>query len=234
MKIKFLPVLIAIAAAAGITSMREASAQESRGARFNYAPNIWKAEEPRMPRGYQSQPQHAVRSGAVPKGNDFLGLDNIPTHRAQPTVAPIVTATNVQAVPTIPRTTAQFVPKQAFNPSFGNPMSATPAQPLVPQVAHNPAPLAVPARAAQPQVARAIPVGKPVSTGRRHHTSTGVAGRLASRPKPSGAAAVPQALSYDRGYVPGGSIAAANSGAGHNSSSNVAGRVLNAPKRLKY
>lgn len=234
MKIKFLPVLIAIAAAAGITSMQEASAQESRGARFNYAPNIWKAEEPRMPRGYQAPPQHAVRSGAVPKGNDFLGLDNIPTHRAQPTVAPIVTASNVNAVPTIPRTTAQFVPKQAFNPSFGNPLSATPAQPLVPQVARNPAPMPVPARAAQPQVARAIPVGKPVSTGRRHHTSTGVSGRLASRPKPSGAAATPQALSYDRGYVPGGSIAAANSGAGRNSNATLNGRVLNAPKHLKY
>lgn len=215
--------------------MQEASAQEnSRGARFNYAPNIWKAEEPIMPRSMRMQPQHAVRNGAVPKGNDFLGLDNIPTHRAQPTVAPIVTASNVQAVPTIPRTTAQYVPKQAFNPSFGNPLSATPAQPLVPQVAHTPAPLPVPARAAQPQVAKAIPVGRPVSAGRRHHTASNVSGRIASRPKPSGAAAAPQALSYDRGYVPGGSIAAANSGAGRNSNATLNGRVLNAPKHLKY
>lgn len=229
MKIKFLPVVIAIAAVAGITSMQEANAQESRGARFNFAPNVWKAEEPRMPRGYNAMPQHAVRNGAVPKGNDFLGLDNIPASRpTPPQVAPIA-RTNVAAVPYIPRTQASVQPSP-FNPAFGNPLSATPARPLTPQVAQTPAPLTPPARAAQPVLAKAAPAGRPASIGRRHHTTTGVSGRLASRPKPSGAAATPQALSYDRGYVPGGSIAAANSGAG-NASGTVSGRVLNQHKR---
>ncbi len=226
---------LSIAFIAGASCIQEASAQESRGARFNFAPNTWKTEQPHTPNGYNQGPAHAVRSGAVPNANTLLGFDPNTLQPAPPPppprVAPIAQP-SVQARPSSSRVAGTYNPKPSFSPSFGAPapMNTTPVQPF--PVAHAPTmtpPVqpVPPVRPSQPLVAKAPGSVGRASTGHRRWSSTGVAGRLATRPKPSGAAAAPpQALSYDKGYVPGGSIAAGSASGVGRSDTAVSGRLL--------
>lgn len=175
-----------------VTSMQSASAQEAntRGARFNFAPNIYRTEASRVPKGYNAEPVHNVRAGSVPSSN-LLGLD--PSILAKPAPLPPVVA----AHPAMPMVSAQaFVPKANanFNPMFGKPM-----------VAQLPAPV--------PQQAVALPIQmKPVAaasapTAKRHVATTALSGRLL-KPKyrqVRPASAAPGVASYGNnfGYTPG-------------------------------
>jgi hypothetical protein len=181
--------------------VQSASAQETRGARFNYAPNIWKSESARVPKGYgeHADVPHNVRSGSVP-GTNMLGLD--PGLLEKPAPPPQV-AVRPATTSVTPR---MFVPKTnaAFNPAFGRPQGLV-AQSL-------PAAMPVPAPVvARPQSAPIRPATAPAHVARHRPIarSTGVSGRL-MRPRIQNApitpaAATPAVASYNKnfGYVPG-------------------------------
>ncbi|HEY9790847.1 MAG TPA: hypothetical protein V6D22_10640 [Candidatus Obscuribacterales bacterium] len=116
MKLSF---YISLLALVGISTMQAASAQDAHNARFNYAPNVWKAEHANLPKGYGDyvEPQHNVRAGAVPQGNVLTsGLDPMMLSKPAPK-SPVVTTA---ATPRImaPQTNANF------NPAFGRPVMA--------------------------------------------------------------------------------------------------------------
>lgn len=125
-------ILVSLVTLASIASMQAASAQEGgRGARFNFAPNVWKSESVRMPKGYGApEPVHNVRAGAVPSSN-VLGLD--PSMLAKPAPPPPVVAARPVMTAVTP---AMFIPKTnaTFNPMFGSPKVAH-LPPSVPQQA---------------------------------------------------------------------------------------------------
>jgi hypothetical protein len=199
-------ILVSLVAFASIAStMQSACAQEgapTRGARFNFAPNVYKTESARLPRGYDApDPVHNVRHGAVPKGN-MLGLD--PALLTRPAPPPPVQTTMI-AMPTVsaqalaPKTSAQF------NPMFGKPM-----------VAQLPAPVAQQAVAmpitTQPLVAKSAPAAK-------RSVNTAVAGRLLTPVRRRPAVIRPQTgtpaiASYGNGvgYSPGTYLPTASSG----------------------
>jgi hypothetical protein len=208
MKFSILASLMTIATIA--TSMQSASAQESRGARFNFAPNVWKSEGVRMPKGYGNpDPVHAVRAGAVPSGN-LLGVD--PSMLSKPAPPPVVAAAPVMTSVT----PAMFVPKTNanFNPMFGKP-----------QVAQLPAPVPQQAVAmpmtTKPLVARSAPAGK-------RHVNTAVGGRLLTptRRYVAPTSATPAVASYPTnfGYSPGPLLP--SSGNGVSASTKLSGVIL--------
>jgi hypothetical protein len=116
-----------------------ASAQEghpARGARFDYAPNVWKGEEPNKQKEYSNwspaipAPNAAtVRAGSVPR--NMLGLPADIPIRIAPRVAPMA-----QTALTPSASFASAVPVQiptsipAFKPAFGKGLSAHPKAPL--------------------------------------------------------------------------------------------------------
>lgn len=210
--------LIALTACAATLPV---SAQEGgRGARFNFAPNVYKVESSRVPTDYNSQPVHSVRDGAVPKGN-LLGLDPqilakpAPQPAAQPVVAARPAATTV--------TPQWSVPKTSFNPAFGKPGDLT-HQPLA----------SLPAPVPQQAVAGPLIPVKPAATTHapvaRHHVNTAVNGRLMRQPHtaaPAAALASPAVASYGKnfGYVPGPFLPNEATG-GMSAQAEVRGRVI--------
>jgi hypothetical protein len=218
MKLSTLLSLAIVALAA--TSMQSASAQETRGARFNYAPNIWKAEKASVPKGFGEHADipHNVQSGAVPSHN-MLGLD--PSFLEKPP-APVP---QVAARPaTTSLTPRLFVPKTnaSFNPAFGRPQGVV-AQSLP---AAMPAPVPM---VAKPQVAMTKPATAPAQVAKVHHPSyvhTGVSGRLRTPHLPSvvPASATPSIASYGPGvgFLPGAYLP----GNGKSASTGLSGRLL--------
>jgi hypothetical protein len=203
MRINIIVSLVAFAAIA--STMQSASAQEgqsTRGARFNFAPNVYKTESARLPRGYDApDPVHNVRHGAVPKGN-MLGID--PTLLSKPAPPPPVQTTMI-AMPSVagqalvPKTNANF------NPMFGKPMVAQLPAPVPQQAVAMPImtqPLAAKSApsAKRPVVARANVNGKLLTPVRRRSVTP--------------AAATPQIASYGNGvgYSPGTYLPTASSG----------------------
>ncbi len=175
------------------------SAQESaRGARFNFAPNVWKSESTRLPKDNYVEPVHSVRAGSVPKGN-ILGLDPeiLAKPAPQPAAVPIVAARPVATT-----VTPQWSqPKTSFNPAFGKPGDLT-HQPIA----------SLPAPAPQQAMARPLMPVKPAATTHapvaKHHINTAINGRLIKQPRtaaPAPALASPAVASYGKnfGYVPG-------------------------------
>jgi hypothetical protein len=220
MKFSILVSLMALASIA--TSMQTASAQESRGARFNYAPNVWKSESVRMPKGYGApDPVHNVRAGAVPSGN-LLGID--PSMFTKPAPPPPVIAARPATTSVTP---AMFIPKAnaSFNPQFGKP-----------QVAQLPA-------SAVPQQAVAMPMQMKPIAATNHHApvvaarhSTQVAGRML-RPafrNVAPATASPAVASYPTnfGYSPGPLLPSSSSGGG-SASTKVSGVLIGRSARHK-
>lgn len=193
-----------------------AQAQESRGSRFSYAPNYWKAEEPRVPRAMQPA-AHAVRAGAVPS-QSMLGLDPhmlAPTPAAAPQVAARPAMTQVTPNVFVPRT------QPSFKSDFGKPVSTQPMQ-----IAQLPQPAAAPIAApAQAKPAQAAPVAKVArhSGGRRRPVSTAVSGQLRRPSNSVGQMAAPATYGNNVGYVPGGSVHSSSGGAG---SGTVTGRIV--------
>lgn len=207
-----LNLLVSVCSIAVIASTQSAFAQETRGARFSFAPNIYKTESSRIPKGYSApDPVHNVRAGAVPSSN-LLGVD--PSMLAKPAPPPPVMA----AQPAMPMVSAQAsVPRAAasFNPMFGKPMVAQLPAP-VPQQA-----VAMPIT---PKPATAAPVAP--AAKRHFNANKSVAARLVKptyRPVTPRTAS-PAVASYGNGfgYVPGAFLPSS----GVSSSAEVKGRLL--------
>jgi hypothetical protein len=112
MNTKITTIAIASLVATGIVAAHPANAQEAqnRGARFDFAPSVWKKEMgPTIPH-ISDGPAHSVKMGGVPQGSSFLGLDK--QDLAKP--APVAT-TQVAIRPVSPPT--------AFQNAFGKPVS---------------------------------------------------------------------------------------------------------------
>jgi hypothetical protein len=210
MKPSIIVSLVSIATIA--SSMQTASAQESRGARFNYAPNVWRSESVRLPKGYGNPPAaHTVQAGAVPSGN-LLGVD--PTMLTKPAPPPVV-ATQPAMMSVTPR---MFAPvptaKASFNPMFGSPQVAH-LPPSVPQQA-----------AAMPMPMKAAPATHaPVVA----HRSQGISGRLLTpnRHNVVPRSAAPAVASYPTnfGYSPGPLLPSSSSG-GMRTSTSLNGVII--------
>jgi hypothetical protein len=207
-----LSVYVSLVAILGITTMQSASAQEGRGMRFNFAPNVWRAESARLPKGYGDvapEPQHNVRAGAVPS-KASLGLD--PMMLSKPAPAPVI--------PVNPVVTAQAsVPKAnaSFSPLFGKPMMAQ-AQPLP----------TVPAAVAQPATAPAqAPAATAPAAPPRHVVRSAVSGRVRvpSRREVIPVSGTPAVASYgSQHYVPGAFLP--SSGSGSVATTAVSGKLI--------
>lgn len=213
MKISFLSLAILAVAATGTLSAQEVSAQEGGqrpGARFQYAPNVFRMEQPRLPKGYGAPEASSIRSGSVPSSN-MLGLDPQVLQRPQPQVAARPAANHVAGQAFIPKA----VPQVAFNPAFG---SAFPAQPMP----------AMAAPAAQAMARAAAPAKAPVaarSAGRRHSVSTGVRGKLKT-PIHHSTPAMAATYGPGFGYTQGGHLPS-QSGGSMSTNTAVSGRFLN-------
>ena len=212
-------IYVSLIALVGIASMQSASAQEGRGARFNYAPNVWKAESARVPKGYGefADPQHNVRSGAVPS-KSLLGLDPLMTSKPAPVTALPPPMPVVSAQAALPKATPSFMP------AFGKPMMAQ-AMPLptMPQTA-----VAQPTiNPNQAQPAKSAPAARVVHTGLSGRV------RVPSRSVVTPASATPAIASYGNnvGYDPGAYLP--KTGGGSSASTRLNGVLLTPVKNHK-
>jgi hypothetical protein len=185
--------------------LQPALAERGRTARFDFAPNIYRNEELRVPQEHYSSAPHLTRSameGKVPHGTSFLGVD--PQLLARPIPAAVTSTQVAMRVPTV-------TVSSPFKSSFGAPAQA--ALPLAPQ-----------AKAAQ---AGKLPA-QPASHASRH-----VNGVLLSHKRPLAQAARPALAlakpveSYGRnfGYVPGQYVPIKSS-SGWSATRDVFGKLL--------
>lgn len=218
--------IIAIAAASSLFSLQAANAQEGArpGARFSYAPNTWRIEQPRTPSGYGSGPQGSVRHGSMPRtGSNFLGLTPQALTRPQPQpqlaavprLAPIAQQ-SVNAQPSFTNLIPQLKTPPAFQAQFGNPLNP-------PVVAQAPAPMqALPQTPLSNNQAVSGKLRKPA----RSNATTAVSGVLRPRRQPPAqiAKAAPPIESYGKGvgYVPGAYLPM---GSGMSSTTSVSGVI---------
>jgi hypothetical protein len=206
-QLKFLPILI-IAATVTVT-LQPASA---KGARFDFAPNIFPLEHAQLPAGYGEPPvaPHSVQTGSVPKSSSFLGVD--PQLLSKAPVAPLA-----RAIPSMNFTKA--VPLNSpYQSTFGKPV--TPSQPVMATLPKAAAPLALNPPATKPVAAK--------------NASKSVSGKLLNKPKhvvvPSRATALALGKKIDSygqnsGYTPGGYLPTA-SGSGMTINADVSGKLL--------
>lgn len=144
MNVKF-AILSTIAIIAASSTVQSA---EAKGARFDYAPNVWKNETARMPAGYgePAPSQHSVTHGSMPKANSMLGIDpsmlaarpRPPVSRG-PRVAPIA-QTQLSGIPSFTSVVPMlnpFAPVQNKG-QFGQPLSVPPVMASLPPQASKP------------------------------------------------------------------------------------------------
>lgn len=177
---------------------------EGGSARFNFAPNVWGAESVPRHQRRAVDPVHTVRSGSVPSGSSFLGLDR---DMLQKPVPPPMPQVQVAATPSFTRVTPQAaIPRGEFSSQFGKPGSLdTPTIAHVPQAPSN-----------LPQMAKAkVLSAKPgaAKKSKWHNSTQDVYGTIAKVAPPKGnsgkAGILAQAGngvdSYGKnfGYVPG-------------------------------
>jgi hypothetical protein len=229
MKIHVTALAIVTLVTAGLVS---AQPGEAKGARFEFAPNVWRQEGVRVPKSPGAEPVHSVRSGAVPQGTSFLGLD---PHMLAPAPKPVATQTQVAARASVPVVTSHLaVPKATYNSAFGKPVgqAAAPAQmpPVIASVpvAQPPLPQVATAKSLQP----AKPTVKAVAKRPGVQVSRSVSGKLRKPVKtaaPTGmiASAGKGIDSYGKnfGYVPGAFLPAVG-GDGLTTQTNVSGRLI--------
>lgn len=204
MNFKIFLSLIAIATG---TVMAQPEAQ-AQGARFKFAPTVYKLEEPtgaHVPSVYNPPPR-TVNSGSVPKGHSMLGFNPAMLKKQAPPIAVI------QAQPS---TQASIVPQPGiFSNLFGKPTTAT----------ANAMPLTAAPATAMPMAATPQKVAKQVSR------SNGVSGRLRTRPaRPmiARSASPNKIASYgNQGYQPGSTVPTGSFGSGGTSSATVAGTII--------
>lgn len=205
--------------AALVISAPAANAQaKERGARWSFAPNIYKVEQPRLPQGYDAP--STVRSGAMPQSSNFLGVDPGMLNSRPP--SPV---SQVAARPAAPQVTGRaFVPNTAFKPSFGQPIQPLNAGAPI-QMAHVPPSAHIPQMAAPTAARPAAPAHYARRPVARPHSTRAVSGRLVTPKKSVGQTASPIAATYSTGYVPGGYLPA-HSGSGNGVNTNVHGRII--------
>jgi len=195
--------------------LKPACAEEG-GARFRYAPNIWRLEQPRIPHESYAvtPPARSALDGRVPRGTSFLGVD--PQLLSKP--API---TRTQAVmqPSIKPAAPTNNP---FQPSFGQP-STPPVMAALPKTA---SPLSLPQSSANKALSGKL-LHKPSPLANKQ-----VSGKLFNHKRAVGQSAGPAlALKhigrYDRnvGYVPGAFLPTSLS-SGMSAKADVKGRLL--------
>lgn len=223
MNVKF-AILSTVAIIAASSTVQAAEAQ---GARFKYAPNVYKVEESRLPAGY-GQPvanPHSVRHGSVPSGRSMLGLD--PTMLAArppvsrgPRVAPIA-QTQLSGIPSFTSVVPMLNPfaPVANKGQFGQPLGSAPVV------------ASLPPQAIKPQVAQSKPTA-PVTANsnvnarvRVPSNSNSLRGRMA---KPARALAARQGSpiqTYENNnfYQPGSTVP---TGSGYTTTTSVGGRIL--------
>lgn len=211
-----------IAIIAASSAIQSADAQ---GARFKYAPNVYKIEESRLPAGY-GQPAaaahnpHSVTHGSMPKGNSLLGID--PTMLAArpkpaPRVAPIA-QTQLSGIPSFTNVVPMLNPfaPVANKGQFGQPLNVPPVVASLPPQAAKPQTSKPPAPAASSNVS-----GKLRTPAR---ANTAVAGRMV-KPRALAAKQGPAIQSYgNNNFYSVGSTAP--TGGGTSTSTSVNGRIL--------
>ncbi len=224
MNVKF-AILSTIAIIAASSTVQSAEAQ---GARFKYAPNVYKMEEARIPHGagaLQPPSQHSVTHGSAPRGMASLGLDpSMLAARPQPVsrgprVAPIA-QTQLSGIPSFTSVVPMlnpFAPVQNKG-QFGTPLNVPPVM------------ASLPPQASKPQAAQLKPTA-PVTasnlSGRINprRSTNNVSGRIA---KPARALAAKQGspiqtYGNNNFYQPGSTVP---SGSGLSSHTSVNGVIL--------
>jgi len=209
-KLAALPILTIVASAT--VSLQSAQASEPGGARWHFAPNIYKVEQPNMPRDYDAAPGASVPA-SVP--NNLLGVTpDMLVRKSVPQIAPMVTA-KIKPTATFTKAVPMNTP---FNQSFGNPISP-------PQVAALPktaAPLALPAQAKK--LASANIPAKPIVASRNVNAHLIPKHSVGASAGP--ALALKKVESYGNvGYIPG--FTTTSTGSSASVSTNVAGTLLN-------
>lgn len=223
MNVKF-AILSTVAIIAASSTVQAAEAQ---GARFKYAPNVYKVEESRLPAGY-GQPvanPHSVRHGAVPSGRSMLGLD--PTMLAArppvsrgPRVAPIA-QTQLSGIPSFTSVVPMLNPfaPVANKGQFGQPLGSAPVV------------ASLPPQAIKPQVAQSkptAPVSVSSSVGGRVRVPANANSLRGRMVKPARALAARQGspiqtYGNNNFYQTGSTVP---TGSGFSSNTNVSGRIL--------
>ena len=202
-------------------SLQPASAQNRAGARFNFAPNIWRMEDSSIPEGYchpRAPIGHAVQSGHVPSSKDILGLD--------PGSLPVVTP----SVQTQTRAAVRQVTPTHYQETFGAPTNA-PVMAALPKTA-TPLSLRLPK---EKEGDKALSANKAVS-GKLMHANknnlfnTRLAGKLLRKNHAAGQSGQTLALkptSYGKnfGYEPG-PVMPSSYGNGMNVKTAVSGTLL--------
>ncbi|HEY9784538.1 MAG TPA: hypothetical protein V6D17_03980 [Candidatus Obscuribacterales bacterium] len=212
----------AVAIAVAAVAVQPANAQ---GARFKFAPNVYKLEESRVPHGAgmaTPQPMHSVRLGAVSGGKSLLGLDPQMLRKPIRHMAPVapIAQTVVAAKPSFTNVIPQFVPSQ-FKAQFGQPLSV-PAAKAAPTQA-----LPQPAQAQPNALANNAVSGKltPPAKSAPIKVARAVSGRLKTPRRPVGLAAQPQSIqSYgNQFYRPGTYVP---TGSGSSTRTDVYGHII--------
>ncbi len=198
-------------------SVPSASAQQRGGARFNFAPNVYRLEDTRVPDSALLPPDsHSVRSGHVPSSKDILGIDpgSLPVAQAPAAVSP----PQVQLMQATPA---------HYQESFGAPNNV-PALAALPKTL---TPLSTPKVGEKPYSANKAVSAKLMHAKNNRYIGTKVAGKLLKQNHIAGqsgqALAMKPAASYGKnfGYEPGAFVPTA-SGDGMNVRTAVSGTLL--------
>ena len=223
MKVRLAALSIALVASASISS--QSVYAEGRGARFNFAPNIYKLEQPNVPKPELSAgaPSRPAFDGKVPHGPSFLGIN--PRDLVRPAPAPVpVTRTQVAMRPSPAPTNI----RSPFSPNFGEP-TAPPAAAhpgMLPNFG-SPAGLHPDANSSDKAVSgKLLPHKSPALAANRS-----VSGRLVNRRHASGQSANPALAlkpieTYGNQFFSPGRCLPISSGSGMTTRSDVYGRVL--------
>ena len=202
--------LLSVAALVTVDAQQANAQAKERGARWSFAPNVYRVEQPRLPQGYGAP---SVQQGSMPRSSSFLGLEPGMLNR------PPAPVPQVAARPAMPQVTGRaFVPTTAFNPSFGQPVQPMSAGAPI-QMAQLP-PAVGPGTSTAPAVRQAAPAHRPVARSHNAHVS----GKLLTPHKHVGQSASPAVASYSTGYMPGGSLPSSSSG--NSVRTAVNGRIL--------
>lgn len=119
MKLKVFTLLIISTILAGFATLtvgQSPAMAQNRGARFTFAPNVYRMESHPKPRSAWRgpQPQHKVAHGRVPQGSSFLGVSPSMLKRSAPAHQPLTRSTTHGAIKTANA-------KASYKKHFGNP-----------------------------------------------------------------------------------------------------------------
>ncbi len=228
MNAKFAILSTTIAIIAASSTVLPAQAQHrDRGARFDFAPQIYKLEESKVPPGYGAPPpsNHSVKHASMPSRSSLLGIDPAMLAAARPVqrgprVAPIA-ATTVAASPSWTNAVPFLNP---FAPVANKGQFGQPLNPNVPPVVAS-----LPPQASKAQPRTIAPSSNTSLSGKINprRSSTAVAARRVPRANALAAKQGAPIQSYGNnfGYT-AGSTAPVGSGASTSVTGNVYGRVL--------